>query len=171
MVLAFVAASRYSHRQHQNPLGSFGGFLLVLRAVFWVSALVFSYIGKIGLVNFRMDQKALGYAVIQYLADHALWQLLVCATVTDAGANSREWVRVCSWQSACNLCGKQVRVVLSCLFIELVTSVFKIKSGSFLAVRIAWSGCYFCHRDWGLQSVATGSEEPTAGYGAAQPSC
>lgn len=60
MVLAFVAAIGILIGNIKIPLGSFGEFSLGAAGGILVSALVFSYIGKIGPVNFRMDQKALG---------------------------------------------------------------------------------------------------------------
>lgn len=60
MVIALVAVIGILIGNIKIPLGSFGTFSLGAAGGILVSALVFSYIGKIGPVNFRMDQKALG---------------------------------------------------------------------------------------------------------------
>lgn len=60
MVLALVAAIGILIGNIKIPLGSFGEFSLGAAGGILVSALIFSYIGKIGPINFRMDQKALG---------------------------------------------------------------------------------------------------------------
>ena len=60
MVLGLVAAIGILIGNIKIPLGGFGEFSLGAAGGILVSALIFSYIGKIGPINFRMDQKALG---------------------------------------------------------------------------------------------------------------
>ena len=60
MVLGLVAVIGILIGNIKIPLGGFGEFSLGAAGGILVSALIFSYIGKIGPINFRMDQKALG---------------------------------------------------------------------------------------------------------------
>lgn len=140
------------------PLGPAGNFSLGAAGGVLISALVFSYIGKIGPYNFRMDTKALsmiremgltffmsvvgltyGYDVINSLSGSGLSLALMAVAVESAA------------------------VLVSFL---IGHKVFKLNW-----VILSGAICGGCTSAPGLGAAlsAIGNDEPTAGYGAAQP--
>ncbi len=133
-------------------LGAAGGIL--------VSALVFSYIGKIGPVNFRMDQKALG----------TLYQTGLTFFMAVVGLRY-------GYDVVNSLMGSGLQLAIVAIFVEAIAvliafiighKVFKI---NWIILSGAIAGGCTSAPGLGAAISATGSEEPTAGYGAAQPFC
>lgn len=157
LVLGLVAVW-YPDWQHQNPLGGFGEFSLGAAGGILISALIFSYIGKIGPINFRMDQKALG---ILYQTGLTFFMAVVGLRYGYDVVNS--------------LMGSGLQLAIAAVFVEAIAvliafivghKVFKI---NWIILSGAIAGGCTSAPGLGAAISATGSEEPTAGYGAAQP--
>lgn len=140
------------------PLGSFGEFSLGAAGGILVSALIFSYIGKIGPINFRMDQKALG---ILYQTGLTFFMAVVGLRYGYDVVNS--------------LLGSGPQLTITAVLVEAIAvliafivghKVFKI---NWIILSGAIAGGCTSAPGLGAAISATGSEEPTAGYGAAQP--
>ena len=158
MVLAFVAAIGILIGNIKIPLGSFGEFSLDAAGGILVSALVFSYIGKIAPVNFRMDQKALG----------TLYQTGLTFFMAVVGLRY-------GYDVVNSLMGSGLQLAIVAIFVEAIAvliafiighKVFKI---NWIILSGAIAGGCTSAPGLGAAISATGSEEPTAGYGAAQP--
>ena len=158
MVIALVAAIGILIGNIKIPLGSFGTFSLGAAGGILVSALVFSYIGKIGPVNFRMDQKGLG---ILYQTGLTFFMAVVGLRYGYDVINS--------------LMGSGLQLAITAIFVEGISvlvafiighKVFKI---NWIILSGAIAGGCTSAPGLGAAISATGSEEPTAGYGAAQP--
>lgn len=158
MVIALVAVIGILIGNIKIPLGSFGTFSLGAAGGILVSALVFSYIGKIGPVNFRMDQKALG---VLYQTGLTFFMAVVGLRYGYDVVNS--------------LMGSGLQLAITAIFVEGISVLIAFMVGH-KVFKINWiilSGAIAggCTSAPGLGAAisATGSEEPTAGYGAAQP--
>lgn len=158
MVIALVAVIGILIGNIKIPLGSFGTFSLGAAGGILVSALVFSYIGKIGPVNFRMDQKALG---VLYQTGLTFFMAVVGLRYGYDVVNS--------------LMGSGLQLAITAIFVEGIPVLIAFMVGH-KVFKINWiilSGAIAggCTSAPGLGAAisATGSEEPTAGYGAAQP--
>lgn len=158
MVLGLVAAVGILIGNITIPLGSFGEFSLGAAGGILVSALIFSYIGKIGPINFRMDQKALG---ILYQTGLTFFMAVVGLRYGYDVVNS--------------LMGSGLQLAIAAVFVEAIAvliafivghKVFKI---NWIILSGAIAGGCTSAPGLGAAISATGSEEPTAGYGAAQP--
>ena len=158
MVIALVAAIGILIGNIKIPLGSFGSFSLGAAGGILVSALVFSYIGQIGPVNFRMDQKGLG---ILYQTGLTFFMAVVGLRYGYDVINS--------------LMGSGLQLAITAIFVEGISvliaffvghKVFKI---NWIILSGAIAGGCTSAPGLGAAISATGSEEPTAGYGAAQP--
>ena len=158
MVIALVAAIGILIGNIKIPLGGFGTFSLGAAGGILVSALVFSYIGKIGPVNFRMDQKGLG---ILYQTGLTFFMAVVGLRYGYDVINS--------------LMGSGLQLAITAIFVEGISvliafivghKVFKI---NWIILSGAIAGGCTSAPGLGAAISATGSEEPTAGYGAAQP--
>ena len=158
MVLGLVAAVGILIGNIKIPLGSFGEFSLGAAGGILVSALIFSYIGKIGPINFRMDQKALG---ILYQTGLTFFMAVVGLRYGYDVINS--------------LMGSGLQLAITAVFVEGIAvliafvvghKVFKI---NWIILSGAIAGGCTSAPGLGAAISATGSEEPTAGYGAAQP--
>lgn len=158
MILALVAAVGILIGNISIPLGSFGEFSLGAAGGILISALVFSYIGKIGPVSFRMDQKALG---ILYQMGLTFFMAVVGLRYGHDVVNS--------------LMGSGLQLAIIAILVEgiAVLAAFFVGHKIFKINWIILSGAIAggCTSAPGLGAAisATGSEEPTAGYGAAQP--
>jgi putative transport protein len=158
MLFGFVAFLGIILGNISIPLGRFGSFSLGAAGGVLISALIFSYIGKIGNVNFRMDTKSLsmirdmgltffmavvgltyGYDVVKSLAGSGLF-LAVMAVLVESMA-----------------------VLVSFL---IGRKIFKLNW-----VILSGAICGGCTSAPGLGAALSsiGNDEPTAGYGAAQP--
>lgn len=158
MVIALVAVIGILIGNIKIPLGSIGTFSLGAAGGILVSALVFSYIGKIGPVNFRMDQKGLG---ILYQTGLTFFMAVVGLRYGYDVINS--------------LMGSGLQLAVVAVFVEGISVLIAFIVG-YKVFKINWiilSGAIAggCTSAPGLGAAisATGSEEPTAGYGAAQP--
>lgn len=158
MVIALVAVIGILIGNIKIPLGSFGSFSLGAAGGILVSALVFSYIGQIGPVNFRMDQKGLG---ILYQTGLTFFMAVVGLRYGYDVINS--------------LMGSGLQLAITAVFVEGIAvliafivghKIFKI---NWIILSGAIAGGCTSAPGLGAAISATGSEEPTAGYGAAQP--
>lgn len=158
MVLGLVAVIGILIGNIKIPLGGFGEFSLGAAGGILVSALIFSYIGKIGPINFRMDQKALG---ILYQTGLTFFMAVVGLRYGYDVVNS--------------LMGSGLQLAIAAVFVEAIAvliafivghKVFKI---NWIILSGAIAGGCTSAPGLGAAISATGSEEPTAGYGAAQP--
>lgn len=158
MVLALVAVIGIIVGSITIPLGSFGEFSLGSAGGILVAALVLSYIGKIGPLNFRMDQKALGI----------LYQMGLTFFMAVVGLRY-------GYDVVHSLMGSGLQLTIISIFVEGIAVLLAFLVG-YKLFKINWvilSGAIAggCTSAPGLGAAisATGSEEPTAGYGAAQP--
>ena len=158
MIIALVAVIGILIGNIKIPLGSFGSFSLGAAGGILVSALVFSYIGQIGPVNFRMDQKGLG---ILYQTGLTFFMAVVGLRYGYDVINS--------------LMGSGLQLAITAIFVEGIAvlvafivghKIFKI---NWIILSGAIAGGCTSAPGLGAAISATGSEEPTAGYGAAQP--
>ena len=158
MVLGLVAVIGILIGNIKIPLGGFGEFSLGAAGGILISALIFSYIGKIGPINFRMDQKALG---ILYQTGLTFFMAVVGLRYGYDVVNS--------------LMGSGLQLAIAAVFVEAIAvliafivghKVFKI---NWIILSGAIAGGCTSAPGLGAAISATGSEEPTAGYGAAQP--
>lgn len=158
MVLALVAVIGIIVGSITIPLGSFGELSLGSAGGILVAALVLSYIGKIGPLNFRMDQKALGI----------LYQMGLTFFMAVVGLRY-------GYDVVHSLMGSGLQLAIVSVFVEGIAVLLAFLVG-YKLFKINWvilSGAIAggCTSAPGLGAAisATGSEEPTAGYGAAQP--
>lgn len=158
MILSFVAVIGIAVGNITIPLGRFGSFSLGAAGGILLMALVFSYIGKIGPVNFRMDQKSLG---IMYQKGLTFFMAVVGLRYGYDVVNS--------------LLGSGLSLAITAVFVEgiAVLAAFLVGYKVFKINWIILSGAIAggCTSAPGLGAAisSTGSDEPTAGYGAAQP--
>lgn len=158
MALALVAAIGIIIGNITIPLGSLGEFSLGAAGGILVAALIFSYIGKIGPVNFRMDQKSLGI----------LYQMGLTFFMAVVGLRY-------GYDVVNSLMGSGLQLAIAAIFVEAipVLAAFFIGRKVFGLNWIILSGAIAggCTSAPGLGAAisSTGSEDPTAGYGAAQP--
>jgi len=140
------------------PLGSFGNFSLGAAGGVLIAALVFSYIGKIGPVNFRMDTKALSLIREMGLT---FFMAVVGLTYGYDVINS--------------LSGSGLVLAIMAVFVEaaavLVSFIIGRKLFKLNWVILSGAICGGCTSAPGLGAALSsiGNDEPTAGYGAAQP--
>lgn len=158
MTLALVAAVGIIVGNITIPLGSFGEFSLGAAGGILVAALILSYIGKIGPLNFRMDQKSLGI----------LYQMGLTFFMAVVGLRY-------GYDVVNSLMGSGLQLAIASVFVEGIAVIIAYLVGHKL-FKLNWvilSGAIAggCASAPGLGAAisATGSEEPTAGYGAAQP--
>ena len=140
------------------PLGNLGTFSLGTAGGVLLAALILSYIGKIGPLNFRMDPKGLGY----------LYQMGLTFFMAVVGLRY-------GYDVVSSLTGSGLILALSAAAVEAVAVIVSFLIGHKL-FKLNWiilSGAIAggCTSAPGLGAAisSTGSEEPTAGYGAAQP--
>ena len=158
MILSFVAVIGIAVGNITIPLGKFGSFSLGAAGGILLMALVFSYIGKIGPANFRMDQKSLG---IMYQKGLTFFMAVVGLRYGYDVVNS--------------LLGSGLSLAITAVFVEgiAVLAAFLVGYKVFKINWIILSGAIAggCTSAPGLGAAisSTGSDEPTAGYGAAQP--
>ncbi|MDF2888782.1 MAG: putative permease [Lacrimispora sp.] len=140
------------------PMGSFGNFSLGAAGGVLISALVFSYIGKIGPFNFRMDTKSLSMVREMGLT---FFMSVVGLTYGYDVINS--------------LSGSGLSLALMAIAVETIAVLISFLIGH-KVFKLNWvilSGaiCGGCTSAPGLGAALStiGNDEPTAGYGAAQP--
>ena len=140
------------------PLGAFGSFSLGAAGGVLIAALVLSYIGKVGPVNFRMNSKALG----------TLYNMGLTFFMAVVGLRY-------GYDVVSSLMGSGLVIAVSAVFIEGIATLVAVFIGR-KAFKMNWmilSGAIAggCTSAPGLGAAisSTGSDEPTAGYGASQP--
>lgn len=140
------------------PLGDLGTFSLGTAGGVLLAALILSYIGKIGPLNFRMDPKGLGY----------LYQMGLTFFMAVVGLRY-------GYDVVSSLTGSGLILALSAVVVEAVAvmvSFFighKIFKLNWIILSGAIAGGCTSAPGLGAAISSTGSEEPTTGYGAAQP--
>lgn len=140
------------------PLGPLGNFSLGSAGGILIAALIFSHIGKIGPLNFRMDTKEL--SVIRELG------LTFFMAVTGL---------MYGYEVVNSLSGSGMSMALMAVAVEAAAVLVSFLIGRKI-LKLNWvmlSGaiCGGCTSAPGLGAAisAIGDDEPTAGYGAAQP--
>jgi len=140
------------------PLGSIGDFSLGGAGGILLAALIFSHIGKIGSLSFRMDDKSLGIMSNMGLTFFmAVVGLRYGYAVINAFTGSGLILAVCA------------------IFVEAIAvmAAFFVGRNIFGLNWIILSGaiCGGCTSAPGLGAAisSVGSDEPSTGYGAAQP--
>ena len=140
------------------PLGNLGTFSLGTAGGVLLAALILSYIGKIGPLNFRMDPKGLGY----------LYQMGLTFFMAVVGLRY-------GYDVVSSLTGSGLILALSAAVVEAVAVIVsffighKIFKLNWIILSGAIAGGCTSAPGLGAAISSTGSEEPTAGYGAAQP--
>lgn len=140
------------------PLGSFGSFSLGDAGGVLLAALVLSYIGTIGPVSFRMDSKALGI----------LYQMGLVFFMAVVGLRY-------GYDVVNSLMGSGFALALSAVLVEGLAVLVSLLIGrkffklNWLILSGAIAGGCTSAPGLGAAISSTKSEEPTAGYGAAQP--
>lgn len=158
MLFAFVAVVGIIGGSISIPMGAFGEFSLGSAGGVLISALIFSYIGKIGRFNFRMDTKSLSMIREMGLT---FFMSVVGLTYGYDVINS--------------LSGAGLSLALMAIVVEAISVFVSFLIGHKL-FKLNWvilSGaiCGGCTSAPGLGAALStiGNDEPTAGYGAAQP--
>lgn len=158
MVIALVAVIGIAVGNITIPLGSFGSFSLGAAGGVLLAALILSYMGQIGPVNFRMDSKALGL----------MYQMGLVFFMAVVGLRY-------GYDVVTSLMGSGLALAVAAIFVEgiaVLVSFFighKVFKLNWLILSGAIAGGCTSAPGLGAAISSTGSEEPTAGYGAAQP--
>lgn len=158
MVIAFVTVIGIIVGNITIPLGSFGSFSLGAAGGVLLAALILSYIGQIGPVNFRMDSKSLGI----------MYQMGLIFFMAVVGLRY-------GYDVVTSLMGSGLALAVAAIFVEgiavLVSFIIghKIFKLNWLILSGAIAGGCTSAPGLGAAISSTDSEEPTAGYGAAQP--
>ena len=140
------------------PLGSFGSFSLGDAGGVLLAALILSYVGKVGPVNFRMDGKSLG----------TIYQMSLIFFMAVVGLRY-------GYDVVNSIMGSGLALAVSAIFVEgiavLVSFIigYKVFKLNWLILSGAIAGGCTSAPGLGAAISSTGSEEPTTGYGAAQP--
>lgn len=158
LVFGLVAALGILLGKIAIPLGNMGTFSLGAGGGVLIAALICSYFGKIGPVNFRMDTKELG--LIRELG------LTFFMAVTGL---------MYGYDVVTSLSGSGLPMALMAVVVAVVAIFVSFFIGR-KVFKLNWvilSGaiCGGCTSAPGLGATITaiGDDEPTAGYGAAQP--
>jgi putative transport protein len=140
------------------PLGSFGSFSLGAAGGVLLAALILSYVGEIGPLNFRMDSKSLGI----------MYQMGLTFFMAVVGLRY-------GYDVVTSLMGSGLALAVAAIFVEgiaVLVSFFighKVFHLNWLILSGAIAGGCTSAPGLGAAISSTDSEEPTAGYGAAQP--
>ena len=158
MILSFVAMIGIVIGNITIPLGGLGNFSVGAAGGVLLAALIFSYIGQIGPVNFRMEAKSLGI----------MYQMGLTFFMAVVGLRY-------GYDVVMSLMGSGLSLAIAAIFVEAAAVLVSFLIGHYL-FKLNWvilSGAIAggCTSAPGLGAAisSTGSEEPTAGYGAAQP--
>ncbi|WP_129595718.1 hypothetical protein [Anaerophilus nitritogenes] len=159
-LLAFIAACLFGYTIGviEIPLGPLGNFSLGATGGVLIGALILGYIGKIGFMNFRMDNKILGVIRQVALAFFlAVVGLQYGFKVFDAIAGSGMYLGIVSL----------VVGFVSCVVgFGIGKYIFKI---NWIMLSGAICGGMTSTPGLGAAIDAIGSDEPAAGYGATYP--
>ena len=123
-----------------------------------LAALILSYVGQIGPVNFRMEDKSLGI----------MYQMGLTFFMAVVGLRY-------GYDVIMSLMGSGLSLAIAAVFVEAIAVLVSFLIGHYI-FKLNWiilSGAIAggCTSAPGLGAAisSTESEEPTAGYGAAQP--
>lgn len=158
MVISLVAVIGILVGSITIPLGSLGSFSLGAAGGVLLAALVLSHIGQIGSVNFRMESKSLGI----------MYQMGLTFFMSVVGLRY-------GYDVVTSLMGAGLALALSALVVEAIAifaSFFigrKIFKLNWMILSGAIAGGCTSAPGLGAAISSAGSEEPTVGYGAAQP--
>lgn len=158
MIMAVAAVIGIMIGNINIPLGDLGTFSLGTAGGVLLAALILSYIGKIGPLNFRMDPKGLGY----------LYQMGLTFFMAVVGLRY-------GYDVVSSLTGSGLILALSAVVVEAVAVIVsffighKIFKLNWIILSGAIAGGCTSAPGLGAAISSTGSEEPTTGYGAAQP--
>lgn len=140
------------------PLGSLGSFSLGDAGGVLLAALILSYVGEVGPVNFRMNAKSLG----------TIYNMGLVFFMAVVGLRY-------GYDVIGSLMGSGLTLAISAIFVEgiaVLVSFFigrKLFKLNWLILSGAIAGGCTSAPGLGAAISSTGSEEPTTGYGAAQP--
>lgn len=158
MVMSIVAVVGIIVGNITIPLGKLGSFSLGAAGGVLLAALILSYIGRIGPLNFRMDQKGLG----------SMYQMGLIFFMAVVGLRY-------GYDVVVSLMGSGLILAISAIFVESIAVIVSFFIG-YKGFKINWiilSGAIAggCTSAPGLGAAisTTDSEVPTTGYGAAQP--
>lgn len=158
MIMALVVVIGIMVGNITIPLGSLGSFSLGDAGGVLLAALILSYIGKIGPLNFRMDPKSL----------NVIYQMGLIFFMAVVGLRY-------GYDVVSALAGSGVALAISAIFVEgiaVIVAYFvgrKLFKLNWLILSGAIAGGCTSAPGLGAAISSTGSEEPTVGYGAAQP--
>mgnify|MGYP005804923735 FL=1 len=158
MIMALVVVIGIMVGNITIPLGSLGSFSLGDAGGVLLAALILSYIGKIGPLNFRMDPKSL----------NVIYQMGLIFFMAVVGLRY-------GYDVVSALAGSGVALAVSAIFVEgiaVIVAYFvgrKLFKLNWLILSGAIAGGCTSAPGLGAAISSTGSEEPTVGYGAAQP--
>lgn len=140
------------------PLGPLGSFSLGAAGGVLLAALILSYIGQIGPMNFRMDPKGLGI-----MSNMGLTFFMAVVGLRYG------------YDVVMSLMGSGLSLAIAAIFVEAIAVLVSFFIGrklfglNWVILSGAIAGGCTSAPGLGAAISATGSEEPTAGYGAAQP--
>lgn len=140
------------------PLGNFGSFSLGAAGGVLLAALILSYIGQVGPINFRMNANSLG----------TIYNMGLVFFMAVVGLRY-------GYDVIGSLMGSGLALAISAIFAEgiaVLVSFFigrKLFKLNWLILSGAIAGGCTSAPGLGAAISSTGSEEPTTGYGAAQP--
>lgn len=158
MVMSLVAVIGIIVGSITIPLGSFGSFSMGAAGGVLLAALILSYIGQIGPVNFRMDSKALGI----------MYQMGLTFFMAVVGLRY-------GYDIVTSLMGSGLALAVAAIFVEMTAVLVSFFIGrklfglNWIILSGAIAGGCTSAPGLGAAISSIGSEEPTAGYGAAQP--
>lgn len=158
MLLALVVVIGILVGNITIPLGSLGSFSLGDAGGVLLAALILSYVGEIGPLNFRMDPKSL----------NVMYQMGLIFFMAVVGLRY-------GYDVVSALAGSGLALAVSAIFVEgiaVLVSYFvgrKLFKLNWLILSGAIAGGCTSAPGLGAAISSTGSEEPTVGYGAAQP--
>lgn len=158
MTIALVAVFGIIIGNITIPLGSLGSFSLGAAGGVLLVALIVSYIGQIGPMNFRLDSKALGI----------LYQMGLTFFMAVVGLRY-------GYDVVTSLMGSGLAIAIASIFIEGIAVVvsfligYKVFKLNWLILSGAIAGGCTSAPGLGAAISSTDSDVPTAGYGAAQP--
>lgn len=158
MTIAIVAVLGIIVGNITIPLGSLGSFSLGAAGGVLLAALILSYIGQIGPMNFRLDSKALGI----------LYQMGLTFFMAVVGLRY-------GYDVVTSLMGSGLAIAIASIFIEGIAVIvsffigYKLFKLNWLILSGAIAGGCTSAPGLGAAISSTDSDVPTAGYGAAQP--
>lgn len=140
------------------PLGPFGSFSLGAAGGVLLAALILSYIGQVGPLNFRMESKSLG----------TMYQMGLTFFMAVVGLRY-------GYDVIASLTGSGIAIALAAVFVEGIAVLvsfligYKVFKLNWLILSGAIAGGCTSAPGLGAAISTTDSDVPTTGYGASQP--